>query len=195
MIASCGTATPATVAPAPAAPSQRPNGTPAATVVAATPTVAPVATEQPATSTPNAVVDLSGLDVCSLLTEADVQALTGTSVAFADQGSDDRCFWGATVPGEPQYVEVSVFGRSQELARPDVGPTDSRRPDPDATRACLFAEYGEYRPTPVFAAASLRVGDVVDGPAVVEEESTTIVVFPRSTLALARPDVYVMTVS
>jgi N-methylhydantoinase A len=92
-------------------------------------------------------------------------------------------------------VEVSVFGRSPELARPDVGPTDSRRPDPDATRTCLFAEYGEYRPTPVFAAASLRVGDVVDGPAVVEEESTTIVVFPGSTLALARPDVYVMTVS
>jgi N-methylhydantoinase A len=92
-------------------------------------------------------------------------------------------------------VEVSVFGRSPELARPDVGPTDSRRPDADATRACLFAEYGEYRPTPVFAAASLRVGDVVDGPAVVEEESTTIVVFPGSTLALARPDVYVMTVS
>ena len=92
-------------------------------------------------------------------------------------------------------VEVSVFGRSPELARPDIGPTDSRRPDADATRACLFAEYGDYRPTPVFAAASLRVGDVVDGPAVVEEESTTIVVFPRSTLALARPDVYVMTVS
>ncbi len=92
-------------------------------------------------------------------------------------------------------VEVSVFGRSPELARPEAEPTEAGRPDPDATRACLFAEYGDYRPTPVFAAASLRVGDVVDGPAVVDEESTTIVVFPASMLELARPDVYVMTVS
>ena len=92
-------------------------------------------------------------------------------------------------------VEVSVFGRSPELARQDVDSTDARRPYPDTTRGCLFAEYGEYRPTPVFAAASLRIGDVMDGPAIVEEESTTIVVFPGSTLELARPDVYVMTVS
>ncbi len=89
--------------------------------------------------------------------------------------------------------------RLRSLAQSSLDPTSGRptRDDPTLTPhvpAC-FAEYGEYRPTPVFAAASLRVGDVVEGPAVVEEESTTIVVFPGSTLALARPDVYVMTVS
>jgi N-methylhydantoinase A/oxoprolinase/acetone carboxylase beta subunit len=30
----------------------------------------------------------------------------------------------------------------------------------------------------VYDAAQLRVGDVIDRPAIVEEESTTIVVFP-----------------
>jgi hypothetical protein len=122
MSAGCGTAQPST-----AVPSQRPNGTPTATVITATPTVAPVATlatEAPATSSPTAVVDLSELDVCSLLTEADVQALTGTSVSFADQGTGDRCFWGATVPGEPQYVEVSVFARPTGLTGYTFNPGD-----------------------------------------------------------------------
>jgi N-methylhydantoinase A len=92
-------------------------------------------------------------------------------------------------------VEVSVFGRSPGIAVPDDGRLDARRPDSSGERACFFAERGEHRPTPVFDAASLRAGDVVAGPAVVEEESTTVVVFPGSTLRLPRSDVYVMAVS
>jgi N-methylhydantoinase A len=92
-------------------------------------------------------------------------------------------------------VEVSVFGRSPEVAVPENGFAVTRRPEPSGRRACVFSEYRERRPTPVFAAAQLRVGDTIEGPAVIEEESTTIVVFPGSTLALRRSDVYVMDVS
>jgi N-methylhydantoinase A len=92
-------------------------------------------------------------------------------------------------------IEVSVYGRSPKIGIPDDAPARTQRPEPDAHRSCLFAESGEHRPTAVFDAASLRVGDAIEGPAIVEEESTTIVVFPGSTLTLPRSDVYVMTIS
>jgi N-methylhydantoinase A len=92
-------------------------------------------------------------------------------------------------------VEVSVYGRSPQIPVPANGRATARRPQPAGLRACLFAEHPERRPTPVFAAEELRPGDTIEGPAVVEEESTTIVVFPGSTLALPRPDVYIMAVS
>ena len=123
LIAGCAASTPSSAPPSAGQATQGATGTPAATVSAATPTAAPSATEEPVPSTPNAVVDLSGLDVCSLLTEADVQALTGTSVTFADQGTDGRCFWGA--PGEPQYVELSVFARPTGLTGYTFNPGDN----------------------------------------------------------------------
>ena len=92
-------------------------------------------------------------------------------------------------------VEVSIYGRSPRVAVPDGPPAPTRRPEPSSRRPCYFADDGEHRPTQVFDAARLRVGDTIEGPAVVEEESTTIVVFPGSTLTLPRSDVYVMTVS
>jgi N-methylhydantoinase A len=88
-------------------------------------------------------------------------------------------------------VEVNVYGRSPRLA-PAV---DEVRADPSARageRPAFFAELGKYRPTPVFDGRRFAAGMVVDGPAIVEEETTTIVVFPGSQLRAPRPDVYVM---
>lgn len=144
LVVGCGAATPASAPPSEAAPSQRPSGTPAVSAIAATPTAAPVATDEPATSTPDAVVDLSGLDVCSLLTEADVQALTGTSFTFDGDASDGQCFWG--VPGEPQYVEVSVFARPTGLTGYTFNPGDG----------CEVA--------PVSAVGAEAIGAICDNP-------------------------------
>jgi N-methylhydantoinase A len=91
-------------------------------------------------------------------------------------------------------IEVSVYGRSPRIGAPEASARAPRRPAGEE-RPCYFVEYGEYRPTPVFDAALLAVGDEIRGPAIVEEESTTIVVFPGSTLDLRRPDAYVMRVS
>jgi N-methylhydantoinase A len=90
-------------------------------------------------------------------------------------------------------VEVSVYGRSAEVLVPAVSATVERRPEPSTHRDCVFAEDGGFVQTPVFDATRMRVGDTVVGPAVVEEESTTIVVFPGWTLRFPRADVYVMT--
>ena len=92
-------------------------------------------------------------------------------------------------------IEVSVYGRSPKIEIPDDQPFRAKRPKPQSRRDCLFAEYGEHRPTAVFDATLLSVGDTIEGPAIVEEESTTIVVFPGSSLSLPRSDVYVMTIS
>jgi N-methylhydantoinase A/acetophenone carboxylase len=55
--------------------------------------------------------------------------------------------------------------------------------DPSAARKgerpAFWPEEGGFRPTPTFAYESLRPGNVVEGPAVVEGEYTTMVVPPR----------------
>jgi N-methylhydantoinase A len=92
-------------------------------------------------------------------------------------------------------VEVSVYGRSPRIRVPDVAPAGFRRPEPSSRRDAFFGAHGEYRPTAVYDAAALDVGNAIDGPAIVEEEATTIVVFPGWTLTLPRSDVYVMNAS
>ena len=87
---------------------------------------------------------------------------------------------------------MNVYGRSPRDRRPRAR---KRRPaggHPQAQRLAYFAEFGEYRPDPVFDGQQLAPGAVVEGPAIVEEETTTIVVFPGWTLRAPRPDVYVM---
>lgn len=57
-------------------------------------------------------VDLATINACSFLGVAKVQAITGEDVRFTDSGradpSSSRCFWGASVPGVPAYVEVMI---------------------------------------------------------------------------------------
>ena len=89
-------------------------------------------------------------------------------------------------------LEVSVYGRSPRVDVPEDPPAGTRHPEPSSHRDALFGERFEYRPTAVYDAAQLQVGDSLEGPAIVEEESTTIVVFPDWTLELPRSDVYVM---
>lgn len=92
-------------------------------------------------------------------------------------------------------VEVSVFGRSPTIVAPDPFRTETRDVEPSAHRSAYFAEHGDYHATPVFEADTLPAGALVVGPAIVEETSTTIVVFPGSRLHLRRPDVYIMAMS
>jgi N-methylhydantoinase A len=89
-------------------------------------------------------------------------------------------------------VEVNVYGRSPRPVVPTAGATTGPE-GATAERLCYFEEDSGYRATPVLAGSHLAGDAVVRGPAIVEEETTTIVVFPGSTLRLPRPDLYVMT--
>jgi N-methylhydantoinase A len=90
-------------------------------------------------------------------------------------------------------VEVNVYGRSPTIDVPGGDGVVYDQPAAASERRCYFEEHGEYRPTPVIDGGRLAAGAVVRGPAIVEEETTTIVVFPGSTLRLSRADLYVMT--
>jgi N-methylhydantoinase A len=91
-------------------------------------------------------------------------------------------------------VEVNVYGRSPAVEVPAGDGAALGTAAPVGERRCYLAEHAEYRATPVFEGSRLVLGARVDGPAIVEEATTTIVVFPGSTLRLSRPDLYVMTI-
>ena len=95
----------------------------------------------------------------------------------------------------PQLInlEVTIYGRSPEL-KPPGEISDLHAPATAEThRSAYFEEFREYRSTPVYDGTTLRVGDEVSGPAIVEEPTTTIVVFPGASMQLRRADLFVMT--
>ncbi len=111
LLAACsGTAVAPTTAPTvPVSPTLSPSS-------ALAPTIAPTSVS---TGSSAPTIDLSALDVCSLLDEGGVRALTGTQLRFVGDdggtsGSGERaCFWGGPFP---QYVEIKVFRNNTGLS-------------------------------------------------------------------------------
>ncbi len=91
-------------------------------------------------------------------------------------------------------VEVTVYGRSPRVAIPSEGAPAAEccHMMPAQEREAYFAEYGEYRKTRVFDGLKLRQGHWIEGPAIIEEPTTTIVAFPSSSIKLLRSDLYVI---
>jgi N-methylhydantoinase A len=89
-------------------------------------------------------------------------------------------------------VEVTVYGRAPELAIADHPVDGAASPAPYGERRAYFPELGGDRQTPVYAGSTLRPGHVVTGPAIVQEETTTIVVYPGLRLDVPSPDLFVM---
>jgi N-methylhydantoinase A len=87
--------------------------------------------------------------------------------AVHDPGSEIEC--------------VNWKGRlTARLDKPRLQRTDqaaAAAPKPDRVQRAYFAETGEVE-TGVFCAASLPAGAEIAGPAVIEEPTTTIVVYP-----------------
>ncbi len=105
-----------------------------------------------------------------------------------------RAVFAVDDPGEE--VEAITWRGDVRVLRPK--PALPSRAHPDATSrrgpASRTAWFGrEPHVTPVHAAADLAVGDVVKGPAIIEEPTTTIVVIPGAA-ALVRPAHYLVEV-
>jgi N-methylhydantoinase A len=114
--------------------------------------------------------------------EYSVNVPAGTSI---DLGEIDAAFhdahrvrYGHSTPGAPVELvnlRVAVFGRISAAGVPYRPPTDGE----DAritTRSVVFA--GEPRETDVLLRARMRPGERREGPAIVEEDSSTTVVPP-----------------
>jgi N-methylhydantoinase A len=92
-------------------------------------------------------------------------------------------------------LDATVLGRVDRpqlpaLARGSRDPRHAR----SGERRAFFAAAGGFVATPVFAGAKLLVNNLVSGPAIIEEETTTIVVFPGWDAELTDPGMYSMVV-
>ena len=73
---------------------------------------------------------------------------------------------------------------------PDVTAT-AYRPTPDIERPCFFVETGRAA-TPVYRGSMLQPGAQIVGPAIIEEPTTTIVVYPSLSAALSAAGNYIL---
>lgn len=88
---------------------------------------------------------------------------------------------------------VTVIGKLSPLSLAAGSPTqDGTEPALIGTRPVLFEEFEFYQPTPVYDGGRLTGGEIITGPAIIEEPTTTIVVFPGSVVTLDPVGVYIM---
>jgi N-methylhydantoinase A len=76
-------------------------------------------------------------------------------------------------------IRVAAVGLSDgaEIERP--APEDGEL-EPIETRPVYFDEVGDYTDTPIYARARLPVGAAIEGPAIVEQMDTTVLIPPNS---------------
>ena len=95
--------------------------------------------------------------------------------------------------GEIINATVSLLGRLPEIQLPvhDTSVTDASGAHVGERRV-LFPGLGKPLSIPIYDGAQLRPGNLVAGPAVVEENNTTIVVYPDFELELTPRNAYLM---
>jgi N-methylhydantoinase A len=100
--------------------------------------------------------------------------------------------YGTAAPQEPADIvslRVTVLGRMRKPPRHEVA-SGQPQPEPDALRAhkpVYFRSAGQAVSTPVYRRDRLKSGNVIEGPALVEEHASTTVLQPGDT---ARVDAF-----
>ncbi len=103
--------------------------------------------------------------------------------------ADYTTLFGRTVAGMDIEITVWAVNATTEAAKPQtlavtpVGPAAT----PQATRQLFDPALGEMTQAAVVARGSFDAGQTVDGPALITEDETTIII-PTSRTAIARPD-------
>ena len=89
-------------------------------------------------------------------------------------------------------VESAITGRVDRPKRMTVAPGHGAQSAMAGTRQMIFAADGTARETNVYIGAKLGAGDRIQGPAVIEEVTTTLVIEPGWTAELHASGVYVL---
>lgn len=89
-------------------------------------------------------------------------------------------------------VESAITGAIEKPRRMELPPGSGAETAKKGERDLIFSADGAKTPTPVYDGAALGAGDSIVGPAVIEEETTTIVVEPGWLAALHETGVYVL---
>jgi N-methylhydantoinase A len=93
-----------------------------------------------------------------------------------------RLYGHSTVaPTEIVAVRLAAIGRVERLSggEPASGSDAARPPEPVGSRVVSFARGQAPETASVYERADLRAGDVVEGPAIIEQMDTTTVILPR----------------
>jgi len=85
---------------------------------------------------------------------------------------------------ETVYTQLSSLRSSNSISR--VSPSEA-----DSQHSVYFDKVGRVNDTPVFLLDKLKVGDEIVGPAVVIDNTQTIVLVPESTVVLTRKHLYI----
>lgn len=97
---------------------------------------------------------------------------------------------------EPELVnvEVTAIGLTHAAVKAHSQREESRSADGAAPtlRRAYFEEYGKYTEVPVYSGQSIDTGVTIAGPAIIEEPTTTIVVFPQWSITLLPSSLYLM---
>jgi len=110
---------------------------------------------------------------------ADEQEARRGLVAAFEAGYREK--FGRTPPNVAiELVNLRVSGEAPPRQQPlDVSLEATSSGEPRAWRAVYFREIGGYQDTPIFERATLRAGFSRQGPLLVEDEGSTLVVGPR----------------
>jgi N-methylhydantoinase A len=95
---------------------------------------------------------------------------------------------------DPAYLMNLRLEAVVEVDRPPLRKLPFAGEDPSAAlrkvRAVYFEEAGGFRDTPVYEGSRVGCGNVLEGPCVIQEPATTIVVYPGQTARLTEMDQY-----
>ena len=80
----------------------------------------------------------------------------------------------------------SVYKEVERLEKREVDPSKA-----DSTYSTYFDTVGRVDDTPVFLLTSLKVGDTVKGPAMIIDNTQTIVIIPEATAVLTSKQLYI----
>jgi N-methylhydantoinase A len=100
--------------------------------------------------------------------------------------------FGYRLPPEVAKVEIvnarmTAIGAAEPIEPPRAEAGGDAAAAQTGTRAVYFREHGDFAPTPLYDRARLRPGAVLEGPAIVEQPDSTVLLPPGTT---ARVDPY-----
>jgi N-methylhydantoinase A len=90
-------------------------------------------------------------------------------------------------------VESTIYGRIDKPKTPELGDGAGSADALKEHREAIFEASGKASRTPVYDGGALGAGARIDGPAIIEEVTTTIVIEPDWTAELHRSGSYVVT--
>ena len=98
-------------------------------------------------------------------------------------------------PTEIVDLRVIAGGRTPKLQFPKqrVGSKDSSRAL-KIERSVFWEEHNQFVKTPIYDGDKLRYGDIIQGPGIIEERTTTVVIPPKYEIKVDRHGNYIMTI-